>query len=52
MLLGNKNITIEIIIDTALKIPPNTGVTYRLYFLSKKLTEKGLKVKLFYAIEI
>lgn len=47
MLLKNKNITLGIIIDTALRIPPNTGVTYRLYFLSKKLTEKGLKVKLF-----
>lgn len=47
MSLKNKNITLGIIIDTALKIPPNTGVTYRLYFLSKKLTEKGLKVKLF-----
>lgn len=42
-----KNITLGIIIDTALKIPPNTGVTYRLYYLSKKLVEKGIKVKVF-----
>lgn len=47
MPLKNKNITLGVIIDTALKIPPNTGVTYRLYFLSKKLTVKGLKVKIF-----
>lgn len=42
-----ENITLGIVIDTALKIPPNTGVTYRLYYLSKKLIEKGIGVKIF-----
>lgn len=42
-----KNITLGIIIDTALKIPPDTGVTYRLYYLSKKLAQKGIKIKIF-----
>jgi len=40
-------ITLGIVIDTALKIPPKTGVTYRLYFLSKKLSEKGINIKIF-----
>lgn len=31
--------TLGIIIDTALYIPPITGVTYRLYYLSKKLAD-------------
>ncbi len=42
-----EKITLGIVIDTALKIPPKTGVTYRLYFLSKKLSEKGINVKIF-----
>jgi glycosyltransferase involved in cell wall biosynthesis len=41
------NITLGIIIDTDLRIPPVTGVTYRLYFLSKKLSELGIAVKIF-----
>lgn len=40
-------IFLGIIIDTALKIPPNTGVTFRLYFLSRKLSEIGVNVKIF-----
>lgn len=45
----NKQIglTVGIIIDTSLKIPPNTGVTYRLYFLSKKMAELGMGIKIF-----
>ena len=42
-----KDISLGIIIDTVLKIPPDTGVTYRLYYLSKKLAEKGIHVKIF-----
>ncbi|MFA5232533.1 MAG: glycosyltransferase family 4 protein [Candidatus Paceibacterota bacterium] len=42
-----RKITVGIIIDTALKIPPNTGVTYRLYFLSRELAKLGINVKLF-----
>jgi len=42
-----KNISLGIIIDTALKIPPDTGVTYRLYYLSEKLAQKGIKIKIF-----
>jgi len=42
-----KGVNLGIIIDTALKTPPNTGVTYRLYYLSKKLVEKGVYVKIF-----
>lgn len=44
--IKNEDIILGIIIDTDLKVPPNTGVTYRLYYLSKKLVEKGIKVKL------
>ncbi len=40
-------IILGIIIDTDFKIPPVTGVTYRLYYLSKCLTENGLDVKIF-----
>lgn len=36
-----------IIVDTALKIPPITGVTYRLFYLSKKLIRHGINVKIF-----
>jgi len=36
-----------IIIDTALKIPPITGVTYRLFYLSRKLAQHGISVKIF-----
>jgi len=39
--------TLGIIIDTALIIPPNTGVTYRLYYLSKATVKQGMSVKLF-----
>jgi glycosyltransferase involved in cell wall biosynthesis len=42
-----KNISIGIILDTAFTIPPKTGVCYRLYYLSKELARKGVKVKLF-----
>ena len=42
-----RNIALGIIIDTALKIPPDTGVTYRLYYLSKKLAQNGMNVKIF-----
>jgi len=42
-----KQIVLGIIIDTDLSIPPKTGVTYRLYYLSKKLVTKGIYVKLF-----
>jgi glycosyltransferase involved in cell wall biosynthesis len=45
--MNKENITLGIIIDTDIVIPPNTGVTYRLYYLSKKLVEKGITVKLF-----
>ena len=41
------SINLGIIVDTALKIPPITGVTYRLFYLSKKLIEHGINVKLF-----
>jgi len=44
---SKKKIILGIIIDTDLDIPPKTGVTYRLYYLSKRLTEKGLGVKIF-----
>ncbi len=43
----NNKISLGIIIDTDLSIPPKTGVTYRLYYLSKRLVEKGFSVKLF-----
>lgn len=42
-----KKMTVGIVVDTALRVPPNTGVTYRLYFLSKRLVEKGVQVKIF-----
>lgn len=41
------NITLGIIIDTDLKIPPKTGVDYRLYYLSRQLVKEGVNVKLF-----
>ncbi len=40
-------ITLGIIIDTDLKIPPATGVTYRLYYLSKSLSKQKINIKLF-----
>lgn len=40
-------INLGIVVDTALKIPPITGVTYRLFYLSKKLIEHGINVKIF-----
>lgn len=43
----NKKICLGIIIDTDLRIPPFTGVTYRLYYLSQYLVKYGLKVKIF-----
>ncbi len=36
-----KNFRVGIIIDTALSIPPTTGVTYRLYYLSQSLARQG-----------
>lgn len=42
-----KNVRVGIIIDAALKIPPDTGVTYRLYYLSKELAQRGINVKIF-----
>lgn len=39
--------SVGIIIDTALSIPPYTGVTYRLYYLSRKLSSLGVGVKIF-----
>lgn len=45
--VNNKKITLGIIIDTDFKIPPVTGVTYRLYYLSKQLSDNGVNVKLF-----
>lgn len=43
----NKIFNLGIIIDTDLKIPPVTGVTYRLYYFSKKISESGVNVKIF-----
>ena len=40
-------INLGIIVDTDLKIPPITGVTYRLFYLSKKLIRHGINVKIF-----
>lgn len=40
-------IILGIIIDTDFRIPPLTGVTYRLYYLSKAIQEHGFDVKLF-----
>ena len=42
-----RSINLGIIIDTALKIPPFTGVTYRLFYLSKKMTKYGVNIKIF-----
>ena len=42
-----KKISLGIIFDSVLKIPPNTGVTYRVYYLAKKLVERGVSVKIF-----
>lgn len=42
-----KKMTVGIVADAALRIPPNTGVTYRLYFLSRKLVEKGIQIKIY-----
>lgn len=39
--------TLGIIIDTAFQVPPNTGVTYRLYYLSKAIVKNGMAVKIF-----
>ena len=43
----SKKITIGIIIDTDIKIPPATGVTYRLYHLSKQLNKNKVNIKIF-----
>jgi len=40
-------INLGIIVDTAFKIPPITGVTYRLFYLSKKLIGHEINVKIF-----
>src|SRR3989338_2986566 len=42
-----KDICVGIIIDTDLKIPPLTGVSFRLYYLSKELVKQGVCVKIF-----
>jgi glycosyltransferase involved in cell wall biosynthesis len=42
-----KRINLGIIIDTDLRFPPLTGVTYRLYFLSKILQKNNINVKIF-----
>lgn len=42
-----KEVSVGIILDTVFTIPPKTGVCYRLYYLSKELVKKGVKVKLF-----
>lgn len=42
-----EEVSIGIILDTVFTIPPKTGVCYRLYYLSKELVKKGVKVKLF-----
>lgn len=42
-----KDVSIGIILDTVFTIPPKTGVCYRLYYLSKELVKKRVKVKLF-----
>ncbi|MEK7608039.1 MAG: glycosyltransferase family 4 protein [Patescibacteria group bacterium] len=39
-----KKYRVAIIIDTAITIPPTTGVTYRLYYLSKELAKRGHKI--------
>ena len=41
LLKPEKKYTIGIIIDSPIVIPPTTGVTYRLYYLSKALSELG-----------
>ncbi|HOX10758.1 MAG TPA: glycosyltransferase family 4 protein [Candidatus Moranbacteria bacterium] len=43
----NKKICLGIIIDTDLRIPPFTGVTYRLYYFSQHLIRFGLEIKIF-----
>lgn len=45
--MPKEKLTLGIIIDTALNIPPFTGVTYRLYYLSKKLASKGINLTIF-----
>lgn len=47
MIKTKSKLTLGIIIDTALSIPPVTGVTYRLYYLSKKIAASNVKVKIF-----
>lgn len=42
-----KQFTVGIIIDTDLRLPPKTGVTYRLYYLSRELQKIGVGVKIF-----
>ncbi|MBI5139153.1 glycosyltransferase family 4 protein [Candidatus Nomurabacteria bacterium] len=42
--VDNKKYTIAIVIDTVVAIPPTTGVTYRLYYLSKELIKRGHKI--------
>ena len=43
----DRKTVLGIIIDTDFAVPPKTGVTYRLHFLSKKLAERGLETKIF-----
>lgn len=39
-----KKYTIAVVIDTVMAIPPTTGVTYRLYYLSKELVARGHRI--------
>ena len=36
-----KRYVIGVVIDTAMAVPPTTGVTYRLYHLSREMTRRG-----------
>lgn len=40
----DKKYRIAIIIDTAIAIPPTTGVTYRLYYLSLEMIKRGHEI--------
>lgn len=42
-----QDLSLGIIFDSVLKIPPDTGATYRVYYLAKKLAENGVRVKIF-----
>lgn len=42
-----KKINLGIIIDTDFRVPPLTGVTYRLYYLSRAIQKNNFNVKIF-----